>query len=159
MTASHRARPRSPVSSSSSRRARRVVASSSDLPKLYIPADVMGGESPELKAAKTLRRLFTFVAIRVVQGHIEARGTVRRDIESARAEKGPPEKTETDGGTRARLSLAQTADSPRKSPVAMGIACARITMICVARWRRSRSETAIRGSMSSSASIRVAPEL
>ena len=73
MMASHRARPRSPVSSSS-RRARRVVASSSDLPKLYIPADAMGGESPELKAAKTLRRLFTFVAIRVVQGHIEGAG-------------------------------------------------------------------------------------
>lgn len=34
----------------------------------------MGGESPELKAAKTLRRLFTFVAIRVVQGHIEGAG-------------------------------------------------------------------------------------
>lgn len=60
--------------STASRRARRVVAASSGLPKLYIPADGMGGESPELKAAKTLRRLFTFVAIRIVQGHIEGAG-------------------------------------------------------------------------------------
>jgi len=54
-----------------------VIARANDdgnLPKLYIPADSMGGESPELKAAKTLRRLFTFVAIRVVQSHIEGAG-------------------------------------------------------------------------------------
>ena len=53
-----------------------VVRANDDgnLPKLYIPADSMGGESPELKAAKTLRRLFTFVAIRVVQSHIEGAG-------------------------------------------------------------------------------------
>ena len=44
------------------------------MPKLYVPGDAMGGESPELKAAKTLRRLFTYVAIRVVQSHIEGAG-------------------------------------------------------------------------------------
>ena len=92
MTASYRARPRSPVSSSSSRRARRVVASSSDLPKLYIPADAMGGESPELKAAKTLRRLFTFVAIRVVQGHIEGAGNGARRHRERESRKGTARK-------------------------------------------------------------------
>ena len=90
-----------------SRRARRVVAASSGLPKLYIPADGMGNESPELKAAKTLRRLFTFVAIRVVQGHIEGAGNGAHCALYARvrAEKGP-ERTKTDRGTLS-LSLAR----------------------------------------------------
>ena len=52
--------------------ARRARARS--LPKLYVPGDAMGGESAEAKAAKTLRRLFTFVAIRVVQSHLEGAG-------------------------------------------------------------------------------------
>ena len=54
----------------------RIQASDDDknLPKLYIPGDALGGESPELKAAQTLRRLFTHVAIRVVQSHLEGAG-------------------------------------------------------------------------------------
>jgi hypothetical protein len=54
------------------RRASRARARA--LPKLYVPGDAMGGESAEAKAAKTLRRLFTFVAIRVVQSHLEGAG-------------------------------------------------------------------------------------
>ena len=34
----------------------------------------MGGDSAEQKGAQTLRRLFTFVSIRVVQGHLEGLG-------------------------------------------------------------------------------------
>lgn len=51
-----------------------VRAADESLPKLYVPGDAMGGESPEAKAAQTLRRLFTFVAIRVVQSHLEGAG-------------------------------------------------------------------------------------
>lgn len=42
--------------------------------KLFYDANALGGDSAELKGAQTLRRLFTFVAIRVVQGHIEGLG-------------------------------------------------------------------------------------
>ena len=59
------------------RRMPRLRAASNDdahLPRLYVPGDALGGESPELKAAQTLRRLFTYVAIRVVQSHIEGAG-------------------------------------------------------------------------------------
>ena len=34
----------------------------------------MGGDSAEQKGAETMRRLFTFVAIRIVQGHLEGLG-------------------------------------------------------------------------------------
>lgn len=53
---------------------RAARARARSLPKLYVPGDAMGGESAEAKAAKTLRRLFTFVAIRVVQSHLEGAG-------------------------------------------------------------------------------------
>mmetsp|Transcript_9158 Transcript_9158/g.30179 ORF Transcript_9158/g.30179 Transcript_9158/m.30179 type:complete len:199 (-) Transcript_9158:2-598(-) len=87
--AATRAAASTPSSSSSSYAARaarcsrhprrhptRIQASDDDknLPKLYIPGDALGGESPELKAAQTLRRLFTHVAIRVVQSHLEGAG-------------------------------------------------------------------------------------
>lgn len=34
---------------------------------MFVPADGMNGESPERKGARSLVRLFTFVAIRIVQ--------------------------------------------------------------------------------------------
>ena len=40
-------------------------------PNLYTPQD---GELAERKAARTLKRLFTYVAIRVVQAHLEGAG-------------------------------------------------------------------------------------
>jgi hypothetical protein len=43
-------------------------------PKQFVPADGMGGESPEAKGAAALARLFTYVAIRVVQAQLEGLG-------------------------------------------------------------------------------------
>ena len=40
-------------------------------PNLYTPQD---GELAERKAARTLKRLFTYVSIRVVQAHLEGQG-------------------------------------------------------------------------------------
>ncbi|CAL58582.1 unnamed product [Ostreococcus tauri] len=67
--------PARPIHRPADSRGRSLTASGRDshLPKLYIPADGQG-ESPEQKAAKTLRRLFTWVAIRVVQSHLEGAG-------------------------------------------------------------------------------------
>ena len=42
--------------------------------KLFYDANALGGDSAELKGAQQLKRLFTYVAIRVVQGHIEGIG-------------------------------------------------------------------------------------
>jgi hypothetical protein len=42
-----------------------------DYPNLYTPQD---GELAERKASRTLKRLFTYVAIRVVQSHLEGQG-------------------------------------------------------------------------------------
>ena len=42
--------------------------------KLFYGANALGGDSAELKGAQQLKRLFTYVAIRVVQGHIEGIG-------------------------------------------------------------------------------------
>ena len=58
---------------------RRVPRASSRRPhpttaKLFYDANALGGDSAELKAAHQLRRLFTYVAIRIVQGHIEGIG-------------------------------------------------------------------------------------
>ena len=41
-------------------------------PNLYTPQD---GELAERKAARTMKRLFTYVSIRVVQAHLKAKGT------------------------------------------------------------------------------------
>ena len=53
-----------------------VVASGGDGgEKLYVPGDAMGGDnSPERAGAATMRRLFTHVAIRIVQGQLEGLG-------------------------------------------------------------------------------------
>jgi hypothetical protein len=56
----------------SRRASRRSLATPSA--KLFYDANALGGDSAELKGAQTMRRLFTFVAIRVVQGHIEGLG-------------------------------------------------------------------------------------
>ncbi|CAL6377710.1 unnamed protein product [Bathycoccus prasinos] len=40
-------------------------------PNLYTPQD---GELAERKAARTMKRLFTYVSIRVVQAHLEGQG-------------------------------------------------------------------------------------
>ena len=40
----------------------------------FYDANALGGDSAELKGAQQLKRLFTYVAIRVVQGHIEGIG-------------------------------------------------------------------------------------
>lgn len=42
--------------------------------KMFVPADSSGGETPEAKGAVQLKRLFTFVAIRVVQAQLEGLG-------------------------------------------------------------------------------------
>ena len=60
-------------------RARRPRATSRRRPrpaaaKLFYDANALGGDSAELKGAQQLKRLFTYVAIRVVQGHIEGIG-------------------------------------------------------------------------------------
>jgi hypothetical protein len=60
-------------------RARRPRATSRRCPrpaaaKLFYDANALGGDSAELKGAQQLKRLFTYVAIRVVQGHIEGIG-------------------------------------------------------------------------------------
>jgi hypothetical protein len=41
---------------------------------MCVPADGMGGERPEAKGAAALSRLFTFVAIRIVQAQLEGLG-------------------------------------------------------------------------------------
>ena len=41
---------------------------------MFVPADGMGGERPESKGAAALSRLFTFVAIRIVQAQMEGLG-------------------------------------------------------------------------------------
>ena len=49
-------------------------ASSEERPRMFVPADGMGGERPESKGAAALSRLFTFVAIRIVQAQMEGLG-------------------------------------------------------------------------------------
>jgi hypothetical protein len=41
---------------------------------MFVPADGFGGERPETKGAAALSRLFTFVAIRIVQAQLEGLG-------------------------------------------------------------------------------------
>jgi hypothetical protein len=41
---------------------------------MFVPADGFGGERPEAKGAAALSRLFTFVAIRIVQAQMEGLG-------------------------------------------------------------------------------------
>jgi len=41
---------------------------------MFVPADGLNGQSPESKGADYLKRLFTFVAIRIVQAQLEGLG-------------------------------------------------------------------------------------
>lgn len=54
--------------------ARRTKHSNPISAKLFYDANALGGDSAELKGAQQLKRLFTYVAIRIVQGHIEGIG-------------------------------------------------------------------------------------
>ena len=95
-----------------STRARRVVASSSDLPKLYIPAVRWAGRvqnSRRPRPSVVYSRLSPFASMRTHRGRGERCGEASR----AREPKRDRPKRQTDGGALWRLSLAQTADSPR----------------------------------------------
>lgn len=51
-----------------------VARAEADRPRMFVPADGLGGEGPEAKGAAALSRLFTFVAIRIVQAQLEGLG-------------------------------------------------------------------------------------